>query len=108
MNLVFRAIVRSAALFAMAASSSAHADYCITKPTAIIIHTDQSVYFTADPVCIGWCRLPPGWGENQKDRAVALITTAISQKRPLTPFFSGPCVRQQVFAEPESIQMVAD
>lgn len=93
-------------LLILVSAGEARADYCVVKPTSVIIHTNQIVYFTAEPVCQAWCQLPPGWSDAQKDRAVALLTTAISQERPLTMFFPGQCVRQSTYAEPELIQFV--
>lgn len=99
--------------FAMCAGSgfwlsAAQADYCAVKPTAVIVHTNQIVYFTAENVCIDWCQLPPGWSDATKDRAFSLLATAIAQNRAVTLFFASGCGRQPVYAEPEVVILNRD
>lgn len=99
--------------FALCASSgfwlsAAQADYCTVKPTAVIVHTNQIVYFTAETVCPDWCQLPPGWSDATKDRAFSLLTTALVQARPVTLFFASGCGRQPVYSEPEVVMLTRD
>ena len=88
--------------------SAAQADYCTVKPTAVIVHTNQIVYFTAETVCLDWCQLPPGWSDATKDRAFSLLTTALVQARPVTLFFASGCGRQPVYSEPEVVMLTRD
>lgn len=86
----------------------AEAEYCKAKPTSVIVHDSQAIYFTAENVCQDWCQLNPEWSDANKDRAFSLLTTAIVQNRSLVFFFPNGCGRQQVFAQPQTVTMTSE
>lgn len=51
-------------------------EYCWNDKVKQLVLKGESVYFTTEKSCHGWCKLDPNWSEERKNQAYSMLLAA--------------------------------